>query len=76
MTSQKQIIEILGMQIEGVPITEIAKRFNLSKGRISQLANRPESKRLKEMMLTRIAEATADDIIAERKKEETDVDSD
>ena len=75
MTSQKQIIEILKMQIEGVPITEVAKRFGLSKGRISQLVNRPESKRLKEMMLNRIAEAAADEIIEER-KEKGNVDSD
>ena len=75
MTSKRQVIEILKMQIEGVPIAEIAKQFNLSKGRISQLANRPENKALKQLMLNRIAEAAADEII-EGRKEKTDADSD
>ena len=32
MTSQRQVIEILKMQIEGVPITTIAAQYGLSKG--------------------------------------------
>lgn len=66
MTSQRQVIEILKMQIEGVPITKIAAQYGLSKGRISQLTNKPENKKLKQLMIERIAEAAADEIIAAR----------
>ena len=64
MIRRSQIIEMIKMQIEGVATTSIAEKFGVTKGRIYKLTNRPENKELKQLMMNRIAEASADEIIA------------
>lgn len=63
MLGKKQVIEMIAMQIEGKTNVEIAAAFNLTKGRISQILNTDENKRLKQLMIDRIALARADEIL-------------
>ena len=65
MIAKTQIIEMLKMQIEGNSVIKIAERFNLTKGRVSQILNKEENQRLKQLMIDRIAERTADEIYEE-----------
>ena len=49
MLGQKQVIEMIAMQIEGNSIEAVAKAFNLTKGRVSQILNKDENQRLKQI---------------------------
>ena len=62
MLGQKQVIEMIAMQIEGNSIETIAEAFNLTKGRVSQILNKEENQRLKDLMIERIALVKADEI--------------
>ena len=62
MLGQKQVIEMIAMQIEGNSIETIAEAFKLTKGRVSQILNKDENQRLKDLMIERIALAKADEI--------------
>ena len=68
MLGQKQVIEMIAMQIEGNSIETIAEAYNLTKGRVSQILNKDENQRLKDLMIERIALQRADQI-AEGKTE-------
>jgi len=56
-TSKTQIIEMIKMDTEGVSRTEIARHFDLTKGRVSQILNAPENQRTKEEMQQKIQSA-------------------
>ena len=71
MLGQKQVIEMIAMQIEGNSIETIAEAYNLTKGRVSQILNKDENQRLKDLMIERIALAKADEI-ANRPKGDID----
>ena len=58
---------MIAMQLEGNSVVKIAEHFNLTKGRVSQIINKPENQQLKAKMIDRIALAEADKIV-ERKK--------
>ena len=70
MLGKKQEIDMITMQIEGKTVTEIAATFDLTKGRVSQILNKDENQRLKQMMIDRIALAEADKIVERRANEE------
>ena len=65
MLGKKQVIEMIKMQIEGNSVIKIAEAFNLTKGRVSQILTKEENQRLKQLMIDRIAERTADEIYEE-----------
>lgn len=69
MISQKEVINMLAMQINGTTVEEIAKRYNRTKGTISTLLNREENQRLKQLMIDRIALAKADEIVEKGKED-------
>ena len=65
--SKIQVIEMIKLDIEGVSRTEIARRFDMTKGRVSQILNSPESKKIKAEM-SRQVQSTIDRV-AKRMKE-------
>lgn len=54
---------MIAMQIEGNSVIAIGEAFGLTKGRVSQILNKEENQRLKQLMIDRIALAKADEII-------------
>ena len=46
---------MIAMQIEGNSIEMIAEAFKFTKGRVSQILNKDENQRLKDLMIERIA---------------------
>ena len=76
MTSKRQVIEMIKLDIEGVSRTEIAKRFDITKGRVSQILNTPDNLRIKKEM-TRQIQGAINRVAAKMKaKEKNDADSD
>ena len=62
MLGERQIIDMIAMQIEDKSIFELAEAFNLSKGRVSQILRKEESQRLKQLMVDQIALRKANEI--------------